>query len=173
LKLWGDKYPEYVFQLDELNTLYPNARFVLVVRNPVSVTASLIKRRFVALGENANKVNLNEYRIGYADCWKQWVCWNELIVNFAQRLDPARVLFIRYEDMLEDSAVVFGALSDFIGLDLNDDPGSGKVIQGIRPERAFDVPDETLNQIRLLSDGFTHPLCSRFSYEALQDGVVR
>jgi Sulfotransferase family len=162
--LWGDKYPEYVFQLDEIHEIFPEARYIFVVRNPVSVTDSLIKRRFVAIGEKQGKMNLNEYRLNRTDCWHQWTSWNERIVQFMQKREPSRYRMIRYEDLLHDRTSCIEMLSNFVNIDLANDPGSSKVIAALRTERAFDVTSETFDQIKRLSANFSHPLCVDFGY---------
>ena len=83
-----------------------------------------------------------------------------------QKLEPSCYRTIRYEDLLRDRASCIEMLSDFVKIDLADDPGSSKVIAVLRTEGAPDVTSGTFDQIKRLSADFSYPLCVDFGYTA-------
>jgi hypothetical protein len=86
---WGDKTPHYILKLKQLITLYPEAKYLYIVRDGRDVALSLLKKPW---GPN------NIYK-----CAEQWVEAN----NNAQQLllndlkEKGQILFIKYEELLE------------------------------------------------------------------------
>lgn len=105
-KLWGDKTPAYLRLLDELGAVWPQARFVVLVRDGRDVALSVIG---VPFGAN---------NVWAAARW--WAAGIRLGLEAERRL-PGRVLRLRYEDLVEHPAEEVRRVCDFLGLRYDDE----------------------------------------------------
>ena len=97
---WGDKTPGYVFCMDRIAALLPEARFIHLIRDGRDVALSLRETWFAPGRDMAT----------LAGHWKQAVT--------AGRQATAPCLEVRYEDLIHDTAPVLQRVCDFIALDL-------------------------------------------------------
>ena len=140
-----DKYPELIFRVDYLLSLFPDARVVLITRNGIDACASIARW---SREKGVDRDGGREDWWGREDC-KWWRLWDELVVPderlaaLASRgtagLDdvsraavewvvtmregmaqvarhPGRVYRVRYEDLVTDTARQLDALLAFCGL---------------------------------------------------------
>ncbi len=97
---WGDKTPEDVYHLDVVRQLFPDAKYVHLVRDGRDVALSVFGRYFGP--KNA---------FCAARVWKDAIC---RIQQFAKTVDRDQILEVRYEDLLSDPATVFARLIQFL-----------------------------------------------------------
>jgi hypothetical protein len=104
---WGDKTPRYVEHLDLLADLFPDARFIHLIRDGRNVALSYAHVPFgpKTVGKAAH-------------LWSQRVMAGR---EAGPRLGAARYLEILYEDLVEDAPGETKDICDF--LDLEFDPG--------------------------------------------------
>ncbi|MCH9661568.1 MAG: sulfotransferase [Bacteroidetes bacterium] len=107
---WGDKTPEYLYDLPVLHQLYPEAQYIHVVRDGRDVALSEFGRYF---GEK------NTYKAAVE--WRDTIL---LVKDFLKGLPPNRFIEIRYEDLLAEPAEVFHMLTKF--LKIKDEDGQLK-----------------------------------------------
>lgn len=104
-KLYGDKTPSYVLHLPLLADLFPEARFVHVLRDGRDVAMSLLEVGF-----------------GPRTMAEAAIHWRERVgkgLTYGRQLGPTRYREVRYEDVLEDPAGTIGPLCDFVGLEFD------------------------------------------------------
>lgn len=85
---WGDKTPQYTHRIETLHKLFPNARYIYIVRDGRDVALSLLEKSW---GPK------NVY-----SCAKLWVQMNrpsELVNRLAS---AGQLLFVKYEQLLVD-----------------------------------------------------------------------
>jgi len=99
----GDKTPWNVFHLGRISKVYPNAKFVHMLRDSRAVAASYES----SLGEVAGITVLEA-----ADRWKDSV---KKCLRFEKR-NAARVLCVKYEDLVNDSEQIVSEVACFLGL---------------------------------------------------------
>jgi hypothetical protein len=97
---YGDKTPRYVLQLMQLAKLFPEARFVHIIRDGRDVALSQLEKAWGA--NNA---------VEGALIWRQRV---EAGREAGRYLGPARYREIRYETLVDDPEDVVRSLCDFI-----------------------------------------------------------
>src|SRR2546426_6079816 len=100
--LYGDKTPRYVLNLPQLADLFPEARFVHIIRDGRDVTMSLLEKDWGA--NNA---------VEGALIWKRSV---EAGREAALILGPARYREISYERLIDDPEAVVRSVCEFIEL---------------------------------------------------------
>jgi sulfotransferase family protein len=103
---WGDKTPAYIGHVDRLTAIWPDARFVVLVRDGRDVALSVMN---VPFGPN--------------NAWAAARSWATAIRRGrdAARRFRGRVLEIRYEDLVSKPAATVGAVCDFLGLGYSDE----------------------------------------------------
>jgi hypothetical protein len=103
---WADKTPLYLAHLDELDAVWPDARFVVLVRDGRDVALSLMH---VPFGPN--------------NVWASARFWADGIRRGeeAERRYPGRVLTVRYEDVVADPRSETRRICEFVGLAYEDD----------------------------------------------------
>ena len=110
-KFWALKCPDHTFSLDAILRVYPDARFVIVHRDPVHVFASVahltevLRRPFL---RETDPAEIGE------QVTSRWIDGARLLVGFDQRADiaPARKLHIHYDDLTTDP---MGAITGLYG----------------------------------------------------------
>jgi len=115
---WGDKTPEYIFDLPVLNELFPDARYIHIVRDGRDVALSEFKTQFGAK---------NIYKA--AEEWSKKV---KLIRKFAAGLPSVSFYEIRYEDFLAWPEHTFSGLIDFLKIDDDDNWLSAFIFKHLR-----------------------------------------
>ncbi len=101
---WGDKRPAYANYLGMLFTLFPNAQFINVVRDPRGVVSSLMQIDFFP-GDDALEAGT-----------AMWEASIRNVDRFSRRLRPDQLLDVRYEDMVRHPAAVLERTCEFAGL---------------------------------------------------------
>ena len=96
--IWGNKTPQNTEHMTELNKLFPEARFIIIVRDVRDVCLSYREK----WGKDTNWC---------AAKWSQrlqqgWIT--------SQNLPPQQTLFVHFESLLEDSPAVCQRLCDFL-----------------------------------------------------------
>lgn len=97
---WGDKTPEYAHHLPVLYSLYPEARFIHVVRDGRDVGLSTLETHFGAKNVHAAAVD--------------WLRCMEAVDRFQAGHPAAAFINVRYEDLLREPARVFRSLVEFL-----------------------------------------------------------
>jgi len=120
--LGGEKSPGYVRHMPMLQALFPEARFVHLVRDGRDVALSLLDW---GKGKNSPKGPARKYRLwahsplGVCALW--WVRKAGQGRLDAQRLPSGRLLEVRYEALVADPAPELRKIAAFLGLDYTDD----------------------------------------------------
>jgi hypothetical protein len=103
---WADKSPDYALMLDYIDTLYPDAQIVHIVRNPRDVIDAW--RRFYGLK--------SVHRAAQA-----WVRYVGAAHTFAETMGPGKVMELRYEDLAREPESTLRALLTWLGEPWSDD----------------------------------------------------
>jgi len=100
---WGDKTPEYIHHLPVLKALFADARYIHLVRDGRDVALSVFERFWGA--KNIVTAAL------------EWRFALERAREFAQTLEPGRLLELRYEDLLREPRQTFERIIQFLRID--------------------------------------------------------
>ena len=119
-QVWGEKSLNNSFLIPQLARLYPEALFVLIIRDARTTVFSNYRKTFVlyraqaevALSETPERETMHIF----AHEAMKWVAWIEQVRAYGQRLRRGHFLEIRYEDLLAEPQRVLAALCDQIGL---------------------------------------------------------
>jgi hypothetical protein len=99
---WGDKRPMYSRYLDAIFSMFPDAQFVNIIRDPRASVASMRKLGWFH-GEIAPGLELWERSLRAVEPWRK-------VLHHDQYLD------LRYEDLVTDPVDLLTGVSSYLGL---------------------------------------------------------
>ena len=105
--IWVEKTPPHIFFKDDIRRMYPEARFIFLVRDPRAVVASTQNMSF----STTNVVTLSR-------SWQKSIQYLE---------ENERSLLIRYEDLVETPETILKKVYEFMELSGDPDPTKGVV----------------------------------------------
>jgi hypothetical protein len=115
VEYWGDKYPEYLLYLEDIHSIFPDARWIFVIRDPISTIHSLMTTR---KGQSAREPVVQEVREGLATAVEQWEQWNWNWFEFRKRLSKDSYIEINFSELQKDPRRGVEPLNAFLGSDL-------------------------------------------------------
>jgi hypothetical protein len=98
---WGDKTPGHVAHMNRLAKLFPDARFIHLIRDGRDVSASIVERPWGPPNPSSA-----------AFWWRRKVAQGR---DFGRRLGPGRYLEVHYEDLVERTEETLRRICRFIG----------------------------------------------------------
>ncbi len=110
-KRWGDKTPQHVFYLDKIEDVFPEARFIFMVRDGRDVAESL---RRVHIGPQS-----------IFSIARRWKSYQNAITTFLKSSSSGRCLTVRYEDLVRDPRRTCRKILDFLGEPYLEQPQPG------------------------------------------------
>lgn len=131
VQFWGDKYPEYLLQLDHINAVFPTAKYIFIQRNPLATVEALMRKLPQRTGTRA----VGKYVFSAADCARQWAIWNRQWQAFAGTIPVERKLEIVYEDFIRNPRDVVAGMEAFLGVTLLDEARVAAHLDDLDPGR--------------------------------------
>jgi hypothetical protein len=104
---YGDKTPSYVLAMQELGDVFPEARFIHVIRDGRDVALSLLQ---LAHPDHPRTVGRTA---------RQWADWVRGGRAAGARLESGRYLEVHYEDLVTEPEIVLRSICDFIALEFS------------------------------------------------------
>ncbi|MEW5733796.1 MAG: sulfotransferase [Thermodesulfobacteriota bacterium] len=101
--VWGDKTPEYISHLWVLNELFPEGRFVHIIRDGRDVASSIVKQWWGAKD--------------FASALRYWAQNVALARSMLRMLPHNRYVELRFEDLVADPGAQLARITDLLGLD--------------------------------------------------------
>jgi thioester reductase-like protein len=108
-----DKSPSYALDpriLARAARLFPQARFIHLVRHPVPASRSFVQRR---MGRLLGVDGID----GMLAASQVWALGNRNLLEFVAGLAPGRALRVRYEDLVRDPPATLARICHFLDLD--------------------------------------------------------
>jgi pimeloyl-ACP methyl ester carboxylesterase len=115
-RLLIDKSPSYAGSADTLRKaeqLFGRARYIHLVRHPLSVIDSFVRNRFERL------LGLTD-KSPHETAQDVWVESNRNLANFLQGIDRSRSTVVRYEDLVQSPARTMQDLCSFLAIPFTD-----------------------------------------------------
>jgi hypothetical protein len=167
---WGDKRPVYSRYLDAVFSMFPDAQFIHVVRDPRAAVASMAQMWYD--GRVAPGAELWERSLRAVEPWRD-------------RLAPDQFYEVRYEDLIADPKGALKRLANFVTLDVDSVEAMlryhehGDETSPVHPDVGKPPMVSNIDKWRsALDDGqtafveaVTGPWMQRYGYEPVASGV--
>lgn len=112
-----DKNNYYIHHLNDLREIWPDAKFILLVRDGRDVACSYLNiETLVTNSPYKPKLSTDISTIA-----KEWSTNNENIMRFSKTLDEGEFMMIRFEDLVRESELYLSKVCDFLGLSFESD----------------------------------------------------
>lgn len=118
-RVFVDKTPRYYQILDFLESAFPEARFLVLLRNPFAVLASLKSTWGHEPGADWRSGGEPQFR-----AFDLALGFRRIRDLIRRRQGDPRVMVVRYEALVEDSAGTMAGVQDFLGLEAAVDPAA-------------------------------------------------
>jgi len=107
----------FVFRLKSIMKVFPDAKIIFIVRDPIeTITSFFSMQERIKYGNMMTKEELDLYRI---EAYQEIIDWYQETENAKQFLDKNNFLVLKYDDLKED---LYGSVDQsfkFIGQDMN------------------------------------------------------
>ncbi|MBT8062107.1 MAG: sulfotransferase, partial [Gammaproteobacteria bacterium] len=114
----GEKTPDYCRYMPTLASLFPDARFIHIVRDGRNTALSTLKWAKPDKGPGRWPW-WDSDALACCALWWTWQTWQG--IRDGRALSPGRYHELRYEDLVERPAQHLQAMSDFLGLEYSDE----------------------------------------------------
>ena len=116
VKAVGDKTPRYTHGLRSLAALFPQAKFVNIVRHPYDVAVSMLHHALRVGNDDALTLGAPIHAQLAGNSASAWFHAQSYVEAFV-REHPGRLIQIRYEDLQADGPGVMAGVFAFLGVD--------------------------------------------------------
>lgn len=137
VSVWGDKNNYYVSICEKLLSLYPNAKYLCLIRDPRDVFASYL--------DLANLKTDSPYApkltVSVEDFSAEWIESLGKLDRLAEAVGEKAILFIRYEDLVEEPDKTLSDVVAFLGENFEEglaDPSTSTHRINREPEATLD-----------------------------------
>ena len=113
VKRWGDKNNYFIHHLEKLNTIFPKAQYILIVRDGRDVACSYLDVNKLQTSSVYKPVLPSSIK----DISKEWNNNHKVILSFFKRLNQTKSLIVRYEDLVRQTENVLREVCAFLRID--------------------------------------------------------
>jgi hypothetical protein len=168
---WGDKRPMYSRYLDAVFSLFPDAQFVNVVRDPRGAVASIRKVGWYE-GDIGPAVELWERSVASVDPWRKHLAADQLIdVRYEDLVAAPDIELMRITDCLGLEPAVEQMLHYYEELDEVSQRFHAKLAQPVSASSVDSWTKELSDDEVALVEQVTAPYMERFGYARKATGV--
>jgi hypothetical protein len=133
----ADKNNYYINHLNDLKEIWPDAKYILVVRDGRDVACSYLNmEKLLTNSPYKPKLSTDIKTIA-----KEWLANNQNILNFSESLHENQFMAIRYEDFVTESELYLTKVCNFLGLNFE----SNMLDYFIKNAKQQDEPTSTLD----------------------------
>jgi protoporphyrinogen oxidase len=114
-ELWLEKTPDHSFHFEEIVRYYNDAKIIVIKRDPIDQTKSVIKLAQINLEQNKfiqKKINILKRLFKYHSCYKH--------IGHLVSKKPDKVKLIEYEELLKSRRDIITMLCDFLGIEFEE-----------------------------------------------------
>jgi hypothetical protein len=101
---WGDTTPQNSHYIKEIFSVFPEAKYVFLVRHPLDVVASYKSGTAETFGDLVKIENAANF-------------WKQTVKSYSYMTNTSNIMLLRYEDLVNDSGNSLKALTKFLGID--------------------------------------------------------
>ena len=118
---WGWKEPQTIFFLNEIQKVYPRAKFILIIRNGLDM---VYNKNTQQMQYWSRHYQIDSQDLSTRNKFEYWYRSNQQTIDLASKLFPNNFLLVRFEDLCLKKVTTITDIFHFIGLnttELSDD----------------------------------------------------
>jgi hypothetical protein len=113
--LIADKNNYYINHLNDLNEIWPTAKYILVVRDGRDVACSYINMEKLVTDSPYKPILSTDI----STIAREWVANNKKCIDFINSLNSTRSFIVRYEDIVTNPKLFLTRVCDFLGVNFD------------------------------------------------------
>ena len=113
--LIADKNNYYINHLNDLNEIWPTAKYILVVRDGRDVACSYINMEKLVTDSPYKPILSTDI----STIAREWVANNKKCIDFINSLNSTRSFIVRYEDIVTNPKLFLTKVCNFLGIDFD------------------------------------------------------
>jgi len=114
---WGWKEPHTIFFLSEIKAHYPNAKFILVMRNGLDMAYTKTDQQMKYWG---SYYKIDSKNLGPKNKFEFWYRSNLKAINMASDIFDEKFLLLKLEELCLNRDTLMRKLFEFVGLNINE-----------------------------------------------------
>lgn len=130
---WGWKEPNSHIFIPQISAYFPNARYILTVRNGLDMAFSNNQNQVRLWGRRFQVETDNSSKVSPPQSLKYWLAANALARRNLETLMPGRWLEVRYENLLLNPVAEIDRIAEFVGASI-DTETSQKLYSLVEPQ---------------------------------------
>lgn len=166
-RVWGEKTPRNLLYADLIAKIYPDAKFIHVVRDGRDVVSSILEKKFWPVAKSKRYASTSNFfgDITFEKVADYWANLIDIGLEQEARIGPERWLNVRFEDFSSGVEDAFGHVYEFLGVPQSADVVA-KMSKHVRQNSTNterwrrDLSDEQIKRIMDVSE----PNLRRFGY---------
>lgn len=118
---WGEKTPRNIFYIDQLWKIFPNMRFIHIIRDGRDVVASMLQNGFWPIAPSPAHPTTMDFQgqVSFRKAINYWVTMLEIARRSAAKVPRENYLELRLEDLVTQSDVFLPQLMDFLNEEID------------------------------------------------------
>lgn len=135
-QVWCEKTPRNLLYADQIQQLYPDARFINVIRDGREVAASILEREFWPIAKSNRFTSTLTFggEITLEKAVQYWVTLMDITEEMRERVGQGNWLDVRLEDLGSNLATTQMVFEDFLNVP-HDQKFQDKASALVKPER--------------------------------------
>jgi hypothetical protein len=116
---WILKTPDHIFAIGALQTVYPDARFIFVHRDPMEVLPSVARLTEILRQPFTRKVDLLQIGRQVSESWARGA---KLLIETSEKMrgSPGRIFHVRYDHLTREPFEVIAAIYHHFRFSMSD-----------------------------------------------------
>lgn len=118
-KYWCEKTPRNIFYADTIRKIYPNVKFIHVVRDGRDVLSSLLEKKFWPVAKSTSHPATSNFSnpMDFEKAAPYWTTLIDIGIEQEQLIGPKQWLNIRLEDLVNTPRRTIAKVLSFLGLE--------------------------------------------------------
>lgn len=112
--LWGWKEPQTIFFLKDIKKIYPQAKFILIVRDGLDM---VYNKNIQQMQYWSNHYQINSQDLSNENRFEYWYRSNRQTIDLAFKLFSKNFMIVKFEDLCLKKISTITQIFDFIGLE--------------------------------------------------------
>lgn len=103
IRYWGEKHPHIFSCLDRINSVFPDAKYIYIIRDPRDSASSIAKMQ----------------KTDYLQSLRNWKEFSDSYEGFVKKISNEKLFLIKYEELVRDYDFISNKIFSWLNLELD------------------------------------------------------